>query len=159
MATYYEEIPQGIVIWCVGCKGPIREVVYHHQCDIRITPDRTYPNYCFSCMAERKVCRRCKDDYSEMFSSVSLRTTEEMLRHIRAIVPRVIRVARVARVVPPPHLEQILEKKRIPLVERAVVTTSQRTIDIPKELQNPQTQHEKARSNFYRMLAEYSTIV
>ena len=43
MATYYEELPQGLVVQCYLCKGPIREFVYRHQCDVRITKDRTLP--------------------------------------------------------------------------------------------------------------------
>jgi len=123
MATYYEELPQGLVVQCYLCKGPIREFVYRHQCDVRITKDRTLPEYCISCMIERKNCKRCKDSYSRIFSAVSIRASDELLQQIRAIDPRCTTQ----------HYNS--NKKRIPLIERAVVTTTYQTIsNIPTNM-------------------------
>ncbi len=78
MATFYEDIPEGLVLTCYGCHGPVREAVYHHQCDIRITP--ILRDYCFSCMAERNICKRCHESYTKLFCSVSLRNPPEIIK-------------------------------------------------------------------------------
>jgi hypothetical protein len=79
MATYAEELSPGVVIKCFECRGPVRNSVYHHQCDVQWAGG-SCPGYCFSCMASRGVCKRCNDSYTRLFHPLSLRGSPEIRR-------------------------------------------------------------------------------
>lgn len=137
MATFYEEIAPGHTVTCYACKGPIREAVFYHQCDVRITGDRRARNYCFSCMASREICRRCKESYTKMFCPLSLRANDEILRQLHES-----------------------KNQKIPLVERPTFETAKpKQVEMPLELKDPITKFQKARAEFYCLLAEYSSMV
>ena len=141
MATYYEEIPSGSVMKCYRCESFIRDAVFYHQCDVRIAATRVAPGYCFSCMAERNVCKRCKDKYTKMFCPMSFRANEEIVRCMREISG--------------PQSKQ--KTPQLPLIESPTTRTIVK--DLPIELLKPLTAQDKARAEFYCLIAEYCSLV
>ena len=66
MGTYAEDLSPGVLVECYECFSPVRNTVYRHQCDIIRTGS---PSYCFSCMAARGICKKCKHYYAQLFDS------------------------------------------------------------------------------------------
>lgn len=84
MATFAEDV---FIDWCAGCKGPTREAIYRHQCDVRISATRDCPGYCLNCMIGRGICKRCGDSYGKFFNACSLRADTDTLKMYKGITP------------------------------------------------------------------------
>lgn len=78
MATFGEDLEPCVVVSCFECGGPVRHVIYRHQCDVRMWGQS--PGYCFSCMAARGVCKHCNDCFTRMFHSLGLRGSPQQRR-------------------------------------------------------------------------------
>lgn len=68
MSTFSERLDQGCVVRCFDCKGPVRDVVFKHYCDIQIMSERHMPSYCYVCMISRNICKRCKEPFARLSS-------------------------------------------------------------------------------------------
>jgi hypothetical protein len=103
MATFAEDV---FIDWCAGCKGPTREAIYRHQCDVRISATRDCPGYCLNCMIGRGICKRCGDSYGKFFNACSLRADTDTLKMYKGITPTPKKKFTVTTTITPIVLQQ-----------------------------------------------------